>query len=432
MTKRVRKFAIALSLLVLCFGLVPTGESVHAAQSGALSSTTPNSGLSKCAPDAFQDSGAVYRICMPPDWWYNDELIIWAHGYVDATRPIEIPEDQLCLGNTCIPDIVNALGFGFITTSYSVNALAVRQGMEDILDLVDIYSAKKGTPSRVFILGASEGGLISTLLVEQHPETFDGGLAMCGPIGDFSKQINYFGDFRSVFDVFFPGLLPESPVDVPQWLVQNWDFYYSNVIAPVIYDKTHKSSLLQLIKVSGIPYDKNAFQESLQISIHDALWYNVFATNDATLKLGGQPYDNQSAVYSGSFDDALLNQKVRRFTADQAALEDIEEHYQTTGILSSPLVTLHTTLDQQVPYWHEKLYRQKVLANGSESLHVNIPIQRFEHCNFKIEETLVAFLTMYSMATGESLDLKWMEQLLPNESSRIAFRSMLNVNQPAF
>ena len=63
--------------------------------------------------------------------------------------------------------------------------------------------------------GVSEGGLITALAIEQRPDVFDGGLSTCGPIGDFSQQINYFGDFRVLFDYFFPGVMPGSPISIP-------------------------------------------------------------------------------------------------------------------------------------------------------------------------------------------------------------------------
>ena len=33
-------------------------------------------------------------------------------------------------------------------------------------------------------------------------------LALCGPVGDFAGQIDYLGDFRVLFDYFFPGVIP--------------------------------------------------------------------------------------------------------------------------------------------------------------------------------------------------------------------------------
>src|SRR5262245_40233377 len=106
-----------------------------------------------CAPDATHD-GAVYRICMPGMTPWNGDLVIWAHGYVEAQRPVAIPEEQLCLGGGfCIPEITNALGFGFITTSYRMNGL-VTTGVEDVVELVDLFTAAHGAPRRVYLVGA--------------------------------------------------------------------------------------------------------------------------------------------------------------------------------------------------------------------------------------------------------------------------------------
>jgi len=80
-----------------------------------------------------------------------------------------------------------------------VNGLAVRQGLADVVDLVNIFNAIKGPVQKVYLVGASEGGLITTLGVERHPDVFSGGLAVCGPIGSFPLQVNYIGDFRVVF-----------------------------------------------------------------------------------------------------------------------------------------------------------------------------------------------------------------------------------------
>ncbi len=105
---------------------------------------------STCDPDGVQSSGSIYRICMPAPDAYNGILVIWAHGFQDAGTPVQIPEDQLCIGDFCIPEVVNGLGFGFATNSYSKTGLAVVEGRADILDLVDIYTAQKGTQLAAF------------------------------------------------------------------------------------------------------------------------------------------------------------------------------------------------------------------------------------------------------------------------------------------
>jgi len=369
--------------------------------------------LSECQPDAVQSSGAIYRICTPPAWLYNNDLVIWAHGYVYVTEPVGIPEDQLCIGNLCISDVANLLGFGFATTSYSVNGLAVTQGMVDILELVDIYTATQGPPERVFLVGASQGGLITTLLLEQYPEIFASGLAMCGPIGDFVRQLNYFGDARVIFDVFFPELLPGSPQGIPPALLDAWDSYYTDIMEPVVFAPANTRKRLQWINAAGLPYDPNDFTATSATSISDVLRYNALATNDGIAKLGGYPFGNQTRYYTGSANDTLLNQVVRRYAADPAAIAEIEANYQTSGQLTAPLVTLHTTRDQQVPYFHEVLYAQKVQASGSQALYAHIPVDRYGHCNFEASETLAAFALAYLRGSGEPLAMTRLESLLP-------------------
>jgi pimeloyl-ACP methyl ester carboxylesterase len=350
-----------------------------------------------CDPDGVQASGAVYRLCMPSIIPWNGDLFVYAHGYVSPTEPIGIPEDQMILpGGLSVPDIVNVLGYGFATTSYSTNGLAVVEGMADLVDLVDIFTAEKGAPNRVYLVGVSEGGLITTLTVEQHPDLFDGGLAMCGPYGDFRRQVDYIGDHRVVFDYFFPGTLPDSPVDIPAWLLADWDTYYGATVQPEIEDPANAGLLDQLLNVSQAATDP-ADPATREETIQTLLWYNVFATNDARDKLGGQPFDNLDRIYTGSDDDAQLNLWVQRFGAGQAALDEIDTHYQTTGILAVPLVTLHTTGDPLVPYWQATRYRSKTMSADNIALHEPLTVERYGHCTFTFLEVLLAFFQLVDM-----------------------------------
>jgi len=238
--------------------------------------------------------------------------------------------------------------------------------------------------------------LITALAIEQRSDVFDGGLSTCGPIGDFKQQINYFGDFRVLFDYFFPGVIPGSPISIPQSLIDDWPHYYTATIQPIVFSSTNAVTLNQLLQVSHAPYVSGLIT-TVDTSVFDALSYNVMATNDAVQKLGGQPFDNHDRVYAGSANDTLLNQQVQRFNADAVALQNIDLHYQTIGQLSVPLVTLHTTLDQQVPYWHEQLYRVKVIQRDSLAFHQPMEVNRYGHCYFESSDALGAFLQLVNM-----------------------------------
>ena len=57
----------------------------------------------------------------------------------------------------------------------------------------------KSSPGHVYMTGGSQGGLITTLAVERYPGVFTGGgLAACGPIGSYRRQLRYVADFRAV------------------------------------------------------------------------------------------------------------------------------------------------------------------------------------------------------------------------------------------
>jgi uncharacterized repeat protein (TIGR01451 family) len=355
--------------------------------------------------DGEQASGAKYRICMPTLSPWNGDLVVYAHGYVAYNEPVAIPEDQLVIGGVSLPDVVNAFGYAFAATSYYTNGLAIRAAIPDLVDLVDVFvSTQAVTPTRVYLTGASEGGLITALALEQHPDVFDGGLAACGPLGGLQPQVGYLGDFRVVFDTYFPGLMPGSPVAVPQSLIDGWDATYSGVVEPVISSPTGVYSLTQVLDVTRAAYVP-AEPTTMLTTTEGALWYNVFATNDAKAKLGGQPFGNADRVYMGSDDDARLNAEVERFVADPSAVAEMVTYYEPTAQLSVPMVTIHTTLDEIVPFWHEALYRDRAVASGTWPWLDDIAIPRYGHCNFSPSEVVQAFLLLVDRVENARPDL---------------------------
>jgi pimeloyl-ACP methyl ester carboxylesterase len=397
---------------------------VSAGAAVVLALASPPRAEAVCDPDHLQASGAFYRICMPEPSLWNGRLVIWAHGYVAFNEPLGIPEDQLVLPDgTSLPDLVNALGFAFATTSYSVNGTAVRQGLDDIVDLVQVFQDEKGSVGKVYVTGASEGGLITTLAVEQRPDLFTAGLAACGPIGTFRGQVNYYGDFRTVFDYLYPGLLPGDPTHVPDEVIENWDAYYSSIVKPTVLASANEGRTRELMATAFVPADPANFWPTAERSIRDALWYNVFGTNDLVGKLGGQPFDNTRRWYFGTSNDFLLNLLARRISADPPALDEMRDHYDTTGRLSRPLVTLQTSLDQQVPAWHQDFYTLKAVATGSATRILRLRVNRYGHCNFTSAEVLVSFALMLFKGEG-FFDVARLERALTVRATREEFRRL--------
>lgn len=371
-----RRSLIALAFLFVLFG---AGTTASAA----------------CDPDGLQSSGSIYRICMPEPGTWNGRLVIWAHGFQDAGTPVSIPEDQLCRADFCLPDLITGLGFAFATNSYSKTGLAILEGKADIVDLVSVFTAAKGAPSKVYLVGASEGGIITALAVEQYPTIFSAGVSTCGPIGNFPGQINYFGDARALFQVFFPGVIPGDPFNPSDELIANWSSYYENTVKPIVFDPARRAALDQWAATARLPFDPNDRLTTLETSVKDALRYSVVNLKDAAQTIGGFPFDNRTRWYTGSSNDFLVNVFVPRRSADAAAVQAMNTAYATTGVLQRPLITMHTTLDQQVPQWHQQLYSLKTLARGSlYTRHLPLTLNRFGHCNFTQQDALNSFSLM--------------------------------------
>jgi pimeloyl-ACP methyl ester carboxylesterase len=300
-----------------------------------------------------------------------------------------------------VAQAVIPFGFAFATTSYPNFGLVVPGAVTDLVSLVNEFKSWYPQTRNVFLVGFSEGGLITTKAVEQYPAVFSGGLACCGPVGDFRKQVNYLGDFFVAFNYFFPTVFEgkADPGNVAPEVIAGWETTYVPKVRAAIADTWRTN---QLLRVTQAPVDSGN-PASVEETILDLLWYNIFAAEDAIDKLGGQPFDNSLRWYSGSANDWVLNRGVQRFRAAAAALQSIQAFYQTSGRLKRPLVTMHTTGDPVVPAWHETLYGWKTLLSGSLLLHTNIPISRYGHCAFEPNELLGGFALLILKVTGQNL-----------------------------
>jgi len=382
------------------------GSLLPAAPAAAGNSLPPNTYCQEIWPSANE----AYLVCVPPNWTGPFDVVVFAHGYVPPTPytpPTQYYEQLWLPGDVFLPYLINSQGYAFISTSYSKNGLAVKEGLNDVKQLIKWFKEQSpwaGLPQNAYLIGASEGGLITTLAAEKGAPIV-GGLALCGPIGNFRSQINYWGDFRVLYDYFFPAArypaiqIPNSPIDINQAVVwPNWDAMSQGIALALTADT---AATQQLLATSRAPIDPVDPMSVVSTTV-GILSYNVFATNEAKVELNGQPFDNKFKWYSGSANDRALNAGVQRIPAELsfASLLDISRNYQTTGKLKVPLVTMHTTGDPIVPYWHETLYNAKALLGGSVFKHLNIPIDRYGHCAFTAQESLAAFAVLHYMVTG--------------------------------
>jgi pimeloyl-ACP methyl ester carboxylesterase len=333
-------------------------------------------------------SGARSLVCVPTDGW-NGGLVVFAHGYVPPGSPLTFADLELPDG-TDLRELIQQLGFAFATTTYRENGLAVLEGVEDIAELVDAWPTQQfAPPDRTYLTGVSEGGLVAALAAERYPERFTAAYAVCGPLGNFLFQINYVADFRALFDAYFPGLLPGTAVDVPAALRTAWDArFVPDIKAALAREPARARELLRVARAPFNPADDTTVVDTT-IGL---LWHNVAGANEMRARLFGNPYSNRLRWYSGSSNDLLLNLRIKRYDADAPALIEAGR-YAPAGDLRIPLVTLHTTGDELVPYAHELIYAAKLQPTGRGRL-LPLPVLRYGHCSFATSEILTGFALM--------------------------------------
>jgi pimeloyl-ACP methyl ester carboxylesterase len=348
-------------------------------------------------------------ICIPPNW--NGRLIIYARGFEPPQAPLALPIDELILEDgTFFPNFLLLQGFAFATSSFRKNGATIEQGAEDLNQLLEHFkSVAPQPPQKVYVAGASEGGLIVVRLLERYASQYDAGLALCAPLAGSPEQIKYIYDFRVVFDYFFPDVFtfpPNQPgekpfgvVDVPENAYLFWDVYESRIITALQMDLPNLPKTTQLFKVTGAAL-ANPVTSSITTAL-SLLFYSVFATNDQIATAGGIPFDNRSTTYTGSLDDSALNAEVERIKGDGRAGAYTHRFYRPIGNLRRPLVTLHNTLDPVVPFAHEEIYKDLVAQKHKSAFLTVMKVEGYGHCDFTAQEVFEAFTVMVQQGEAE-------------------------------
>lgn len=386
-------------------------------------------------------NGAITCTLYPPKLLWNRDVVVFAHGYIDARQAIGIPwEGQLIREGVNIPQLVTALGYAFATTSYHKNGLAVQEGVADVVALVKHVRAVNSRARRFFLVGASEGGLVTALGMERYPTVFTGGLSTCGPIGSFSGQVQYWEDFRVAFDSYFPNVLaapfdpvtmtvpfgPSTPIYIDPFVVENWEMVADTFVVPWL--ASDPGAVEALLAQTGVPIDAADPVNTAGQSILELLYYNTQATNDGRLTLNpsmtpdqlpppsllGNPYLNLSYI-TPDYPAGLQRDPVA-----VAALKA----YETTGKLSKPMIIMHTTGDPVIPFNQSARYLAKALRAGRLSKTILLPVDRYGHCNFTAVELVLGFYTMVLRSTSVPFSAKQIDAALPDAGQQMEFEAL--------
>jgi alpha-beta hydrolase superfamily lysophospholipase len=345
---------------------------------------------------------APFQIKTPGKKDWNGTLIIWSHGYRNAGP---IPSDPLNpSGGSEQPDrtaeaspideVSQELvgqGFALAGSAFKSNGWDVTEAVTANEDLYKYFSDTFGKPRRVYIWGASLGGLITQTLAETKNSWISGVAPLCGVLGGTNLNLDLALDVAyAVKTLIYPGL-KLSGFTSQQEAVDQWEAASKAVVAKATSGGAEGiADLLTIASISGAPskterfdgHDATSTGQAYAQSIITALGYGTWGRYDIEQRVGGNASQNADVDYSKRVDDrsrTLINAAApgmlagvlakladgERVSADAPAREKANTLGDPTGAVTLPTITLHTIDDPLVISQNETVFAQRAAKNSS-------------------------------------------------------------------
>lgn len=382
MTRRTLWLVGGVAILASCTD-APTTPRADA----ALLATNANASLWAEVVAGKTGPGSLYELYKPVNW--NGKAVFYGHGFNDVAAPVMVPSSQDSAA--AVRDALGALGYAVAMTSYSNNGWNFDDGTRRLHQLKGILRSKFGNPTRSYLAGHSLGAIISLGMAEQYGAQYDGALLMCGVLGGARSHFNWVGDVRVLFDWFYPGVLPGDVTYIPPGTDVTNDII-TPATAAIMANPT---PAFYITYITQTPIAGTNPAQIIRSLVYALAWHSR-GINDVTARAHGHlPYDNHDRVYTSPVLPpavmAAINATVPRYTSPPDVQAWLDHNYEPTGAVKFPVLTLHTTQDESVPFWHENLFAAKVAAAGTSALVVQRPIARYGHCSFTVNDMITAF-----------------------------------------
>jgi pimeloyl-ACP methyl ester carboxylesterase len=344
-------------------------------------------------------TGAGYRIEVPDDW--NGELVMWAHGFRGLGPELRVQ-------NPPIREYLIAQGYAWAASSYRRNDYDVANGVQDTHALMKRFNGIVAKPSKVYIMGASMGGHITAVAIEQYPKAFAGALPVCGVLADF-EQFDYFLDFNVAAQQLALGS-SMYPVDFVSYVTTVVPAIKAGLEAVpggwplALNDAGMKHKNLVELRSGG---DRPNFDEAWFFwnvfagfaSGPGNFFFDLSALFPTLARSPGQINDNIGVVYQFDTDPSLspeeiaFNNDVFRIMADPQARSPngLAQVPVISGDINIPVLTIHNLGDLFVPVLHEIEYARRVAGHGKSDFLVQRAVRGAGHCNVTPNEFVSAF-----------------------------------------
>jgi dienelactone hydrolase len=353
---------------------------------------TPFTALPGATVRTGVSAGAAYRIEVPKRW--NGRLVVYAHGYRGTGTTVYVSNPEL--RQHYIDE-----GYAWAASSYATNGYDVGQGVRDTYALTGLFRQVTGrTARKVFISGASMGGHVTAVAIEEYPRTFAGAMPYCGVLGD-AELFDWFLD-ANVTAAALAGVDFEFPLTPDAAYPARFAGQVARIKAALTGTGAGRTWSDVLERRSGgerpgfpaaYAYWNAASQGGLPFlfSLYPGL-------NGGTAGIApGNLTDNRRTVYRSTDGrrptaaERELNASVLRVGRTAYPDRGLDGVPRVDGRPSVPVLSLHGVGDLFVPISMEQEYARRAAANGRSRLFVSRAIRTAAHCGFTSAELTRAF-----------------------------------------
>jgi pimeloyl-ACP methyl ester carboxylesterase len=328
---------------------------------------------------------------------------MWAHGFRGTGL-------ELTVDNHPLRALLVAQGYAWAASSYSRNDYDISTGVQDTHALARRFNGIVGNPDKIYITGASMGGHITAVSIEQYRNTYDAALPICGVMGDYAL-FDYFLDFNaaaqqlgtgeSTFPITDLGYIFETVPQIKAGLEAvpgTWPFTLNTA------GQNHKD--LTELRSGGVRpnFDEAfGFWNSIPAGTGPGNFLFELGLGDGTApRAPGVAADNTGVIYQFDSnpeltpDEQALNDGIVRVAADPQGPgpNGLAQVPVISGDIRVPVLTLHNLGDLFVPILNQVEYAHRVAANGKTDMLVQRAIRGVGHCEFTPAEFSTAWIDL--------------------------------------
>jgi pimeloyl-ACP methyl ester carboxylesterase len=331
---------------------------------------------------------AGYAIEVPPNW--NGDVVLWAHGY--RGNGAELTVDPPAFG---LRERFAGQGYAWAASSYDRNGYDVASGVRSTRVLADEFAERVGEPERTYLAGVSMGGHVVARSLEEHQGRYDGGLPMCGVLGDH-ELFDYLLDHQLVAEALAGVRAYPPPPD------------YGTAALPAIYSAlglapddpavpTPAAQQLRAATVLGSGGPRPGAEAAY--SFWKDFLFQLAVPDDSPTPVDGVAADPGSVATNLDTDyapdePADLDALVQRVPAEAADVRDSAELTAVAAVEgepSVPVLSLHGLGDLFGPFSMEQVYAEEVAEAGRSDLLVQRAVRTTGHCEFSAVEAGTAW-----------------------------------------